>query len=603
MNGPSNLRALAATAVSAVIVVTTLGLTAYQARQLALAPKQLGLGQVLTTGAPSGGNCLGLVLSVPPDDVPAIGSLVGLYDGSHRTVDGQCVDARISPKSAGETADALITGWDPNLDGPQPDVWLPGASSWLVLVRGRAEPGQASVIPEANPSFAESPMVIAMPRPMAEALGWPQKPIGFSDLVAIGTDPAGWGKVGHPEWGPLKLGKTSPLVSTPGLHALIATYFAATGVSSDLLVSDLSQPQTQAFAKGVELATVHYGESATAFLTSLQAADAAGDGLGYVSAVAVEEHQVLDYNLGNPSGATCCNGKHTPPTYPLAAIYPKEGTLISDNPFVVLKEDWVTAAKQAVAADLLSFLMEPAQQQRLQSLGYRDAQGRPGAVLDEAGGFIPAGPAKVINPPSAPVLAAVQASWWSIRKPARVLIIVDVSGSMDSPAMPGVSKLNLVKTALGAALDQVGDSDEIGLWTFSNLHQEVVPITPVKDGRDKLKAGVAAMSSSGGTQLYKTVQDGLAYMQQRIDAQHITAIVVLTDGQDTSSPDNALNDLLNSESHQPPNQSVKVFTIGYGADADQAVLARIASASGGGSYDASNPALIRRVFNAVLSNF
>ena len=48
---------------------------------------------------------------------------------------------------------------------------------------------------------------------------------------------------------------------------------------------------------------------------------------------------------------------------------------------------------------------------------------------------------------------------------------------------------------------------------------------------------------------------------------------------------------------------MRVFTIGYGQDADQATLKRIAEASRGAFYDASTPQTIERVFRDVVSNF
>ncbi len=62
--------------------------------------------------------------------------------------------------------------------------------------------------------FMNTPLVIAMPKPMAEALGWPDKALGWSDILALATDPAGWAAYGHPEWGPFRLGKTNPNFST-----------------------------------------------------------------------------------------------------------------------------------------------------------------------------------------------------------------------------------------------------------------------------------------------------------------------------------------------------------------------------------------------------
>ena len=64
--------------------------------------------------------------------------------------------------------------------------------------------------------------VIAMPRRMAQALGWPNVSIGYADILKLAQDPNGWGSKGHPEWGPFKLGKTNPNFSTSALSATIA---------------------------------------------------------------------------------------------------------------------------------------------------------------------------------------------------------------------------------------------------------------------------------------------------------------------------------------------------------------------------------------------
>ena len=68
-----------------------------------------------------------------------------------------------------------------------------------------------------------------MLEPMARAMGWPNKDIGLSDVFDLARDTRGWGSLNHPEWGQFKLAKTSPLISTSGLHALIATYYAGKG--------------------------------------------------------------------------------------------------------------------------------------------------------------------------------------------------------------------------------------------------------------------------------------------------------------------------------------------------------------------------------------
>ena len=150
--------------------------------------------------------------------------------------------------------------------------------------------------------FMLTPLVIAMPKPMADALGYPETPIGYADILRLANDPEGWGAYGHPEWGPFLLGKTNPNFSTSALSSTIAQYYAATGKTADLSLEDLNRPEVQQFARGVESAVVHYGDITMTFLNNWFRNDVRGTSLTYVSAVAVEEKSVIDYNKGNPDG-------------------------------------------------------------------------------------------------------------------------------------------------------------------------------------------------------------------------------------------------------------------------------------------------------------
>src|SRR5207249_2514411 len=143
----------------------------------------------------------------------------------------------------------------------------------------------SGLAPENPPSLLQSPLVIAMPRPMAEALGWPQREIGWADVLQLARDRAGWGSRGHPEWGEFRLGKTNPNISTSGLHALIGAYFAATQRSTDLTEADVADARVVDFVKGVESAVVHYGDTVSTFVRHLKAADDRGAALSYVSAI------------------------------------------------------------------------------------------------------------------------------------------------------------------------------------------------------------------------------------------------------------------------------------------------------------------------------
>src|SRR3546814_14587556 len=59
--------------------------------------------------------------------------------------------------------------------------------------------------------------------------------------------------------------------------------------------------------------------------------------------------------------------------------------------------------------------------------------------------------------------------WEDQRKPARVLLVMDVSGSMGDVADPatGATKLDLAKSATITAPGDFNDDDEVGLWIFT----------------------------------------------------------------------------------------------------------------------------------------
>ena len=124
-------------------------------------------------------------------------------------------------------------------------IWSPAASGWAGIVNERP----AQELAPAGTPFMLTPLVIAMPQPMAEALGWPRASRSASPTsLPLANDPEGWAAVGHPEWGPFRLGKTNPNFSTSGLNFTIAEYYAATGKTSGLTVEDLARPAAVEFA-------------------------------------------------------------------------------------------------------------------------------------------------------------------------------------------------------------------------------------------------------------------------------------------------------------------------------------------------------------------
>jgi Ca-activated chloride channel homolog len=566
--------------------------------------------------APKG--CTTVDVASSPEKVELFTDLARRFNSSSAAKEGGCTFVRVLRKSSGEAMQLLTDGWpDEANNGAKPVVWSPASSAWGAILNHRLSvAGRPAQAPASRP-FMRTPLVIAMPRPMAEALGWPTTPIGYADILKLAQDPAGWGGKGHPEWGPFRLGKTNPNFSTSALSATIAQYYAATNKTRDLSAEDLARPEVDAFARGVEASVVHYGDITLTFLNNLYKNDQRGAGLTYASAVAVEEKSVIDYNLGNPDGITDPGEVPRKPRVPLVAIYPKEGTLFSDNPFIVLDAPWVTEKQKESARVFERYVMEPENQRRVLEFGFRPGNTAVavGAPIERANGVDPDQPQNVLGVPAPPVLARVLELWAEQRKGARILLVLDVSGSMGEKASDsGDTKLDLAKQAAIDALDQFKADDLVGLRVFSTGisrtaptdYLDLVPIGPIAAQRENIANRIRGLSPTQGTPLYTVAGDSYTKLRETYDDKRINAIVLLTDGKNEDPRNNDLDRLLSTlraGSEGQAAQPVRIFPIAYGKDADLSVLRRIAEATNAAAYDASNPTTINKVFTNVVSNF
>jgi Ca-activated chloride channel homolog len=569
------------------------------------------------------GDCIVVDMAVSPEKLDLLTDLARTFNRSDEAeVDGECVFVRPQAKSSGLSATLLAEGWDEDANGPRPVVWSPAGSAWGAILNQRLEDQGEDPITGAGTPFMVTPLVIAMPEPMAEALGWPDEALGWADILALATDEQGWAAYGHPEWGPFRLGKTNPNFSTSGLNALIAQSYAATGRTEGLTTEDLAQQDVIDFASGVESAVVHYGDTTLTFLNNLYRADQRGSALSYASAVAVEEKSVIDYNRGNPDGVLQPGEEPRPPRVPLVAIYPEEGTLYSDNPFFVLDAEWVSNEEAEGAALFEDFVQEPQNQERVLEFGFRP--GNPdvavGDPITPANGVDPDQPQSLLEVPEPAVMLELLDRWDEQRKPARVLLLIDVSGSMGDPAGEDTvpTKLDLARQAATNALDLFAERDVVGLRVFStdlgpNRADEYVDLVqpgPIREVSGQLRSQIEGLTPTNGTPLYAAVQAAYEDALAAYDPDRINAVVLLSDGRnedgDDGDDDEQLDELLDSlteDSEGQLSQPVRIFPIAYGGDADLATLQEIAEASNAAVYNASDPATIDRVLTAVISNF
>src|SRR5215212_7819531 len=297
---------------------------------------------------PKPNNALEITMAYSSEKKPFIEPLADAFNKAHHTLPGDSRPIYVNPTvwDSGTARTEIAAG------RLKPTVWSPSSSLWKPVLNFEADKELAG---ESDPIFL-TPVVIAMWKPMAEALGWPNKALGLADIIALNNDPAGWGSVGHPEWGRFKYAHTNPEVSSTGLSMVAMEFYAGAAKTRGLTEDDLNQDTVKEYVKNVENSIVHYSSTTTIFKDNVRLG-----GMDYISAVAFEEDTVIDLNK---------NGNMP---VPLVSIYPKEGTFYHDNPFIIMKGDWVTEEQRQAAALFKDFLLQPDSQKNALSLGFRPA--------------------------------------------------------------------------------------------------------------------------------------------------------------------------------------------------------------------------------------
>jgi len=518
--------------------------------------------------------------------------------------------------SSGAAADNLMNStseWPDLEESYWPTVWSPASTIWTDQVSIVAGAGVYNGEPT---SFTKTPIVYGMPEGMAKALGYPDKEISMKDLEKLVRE--GWGSAGKDNWGDFKIAKTNPNTSTTGLSALLMQSYAANDKAKDLTVEDVDKASD--FSKSFETGAIHYGDTTGKVLTTLYNKTQSGAGGNYVSAVALEETSLVNYNKGNPDSHVVQPGETlTPPKEKLVAVYPSEGSMWSDNPAVVLNTSWVDEEEKTAGDAFLKFLQTETAQNSLGEYGFRSVSDSvdQSKVLNASVGVDLTKPATTLPKPNVEVATHAKDQWVQIRKPSAVLELIDISGSMDDEMGNGKTKLDGAIESAQGTIGNFRSTDEIGVWAFttdieSDLGKNVIPVRefgPLQNDSETIGNSLDELrySERNGTPLYDSISLSYDYMTEQAETGRINAIVVLSDGADEGS-DMSLNSLLtklqaSNDVEGGQNNQVRIFTIAYGEGANKEELQKISDATGGQMFDASDPERIEEVFESVINNF
>lgn len=180
------------------------------------------------------------------------------------------------------------------------------------------------------------------------------------------------------------------------------------------------------------------------------------------------------------------------------------------------------------------------------------------------------------------------------RKPAHLVFLVDVSGSMNT-----MDKLPLAQKALRFLSSQLNPNDTVALVTYAGATRVVLPATPAKK-LETITRGIDSLTAGGGTDMGTGLE--LAYGLAVKDARpgHTSRVIVLTDG-DVNLGRMLFPDMLASI-QQYVKAGVTMTTVGFGVGNYRAdLLEQLADKGNGQALYVDGEKTIERVFGTQLN--
>lgn len=161
-----------------------------------------------------------------------------------------------------------------------------------------------------------------------------------------------------------------------------------------------------------------------------------------------------------------------------------------------------------------------------------------------------------------------------------MVIVLDRSGSMSG------DKMSLARQGAVGAVQLLSRLDRVGVIAFDSMSEWIVPLDFCVD-RQKIQARINQIGDRGGTDMYPALHDAFVTLQgSRTNLRHI---VLLSDGVSEPGDFDGLADRMASA-------GITLSTIAVGADADHALLRKLAEKTGGRAYSADGAGAVPQIF-------
>ncbi len=495
------------------------------------------------------------------------------------TSGGKRIRVVVNPVSSGGSTKAILKG------KLRPVVWSPGARSWVEqLNEDWQRRSRRPLMGQNCQSSIYTPLGFAMWRPMAQALGWPEKPIGWKTMVSLASDPEGWARFGHPEWETFRLGHAHPKYGNSGLLTVTSFVYGMTGKTNSLTASDVYDPQVENALRVLAQNTAKYGVVTEDLLKQM-----IKQGPHYLHAIATYESDAIRLNLDYADELR----------FPVVFIFPSEGAFWGDHPYCIMDNaGWVTDEQVEAARLFLDYLLAEKQQKLAVDYLLRplDSSIALHSPLDLAHGTDPRVTPETVQPlalPNASVSSAIIDLFMMTKRKATILVVLDISGSMKG------KKMRAATGATAEFLRRLQEDDVVAVLTFGDKVNVLSQPVRVGQAAEEVPDRVSSLVAGGNTALHEAVCQAnrmigkLQQQDQQANDNRLYGIVILSDGENTVSRPTENQMFTTCLPSHAEVDGVRVFPIAFGSKANEPLLNRIADVTGGRLFSADTESINR----------
>jgi hypothetical protein len=455
------------------------------------------------------------------------------------------------------------------------NAWIPDSSLWVDVAR--ATPATARRVQPSGTVVAESPLLIAMPRPVAARTPIFGSSVGWQILAAPGAG-------GPPRALGLNVQYPDPTQSAVGLAGLVE-------LKRLFGYGRAARGAMATFALNVQV--VHPSAAASS-LPSLDAFARPSGSSDTAPITLTSEQAVVAFDRSHPGE-------------PLAVRYPAQGTFQLSYPYVLTATGGVTLS---AAKAFGSVLRSSYANDLVRYDGFRTGTGTAG-VWPASYGLANAEP-PLLRPPGPTQAGKELHAWHVLGLGSRFLAINDVSAAMATPVTPGGPTLEQVLGRTSAAgMRRFPNSTQMGLWVFASHlsgalpYKQLVPIGPLPGqfGVVTRRQAIQHLALIGKTApkapaaLYGTLLAAYKQMRAGYQPQYVNDIIVLTAGVENDPSDISAATLLRElRPLVDPRQPVEILMVVFGVPKDLPDLQQIAKATNGKVWPITSAAQIPQIF-------